>query len=169
MHGNPLTLTGSPVKVGDTAPDFTAVANDMSEFKLSSLKGKCVLISAVPSLDTPVCSRETRRFNEEAAKIDGVRVVTISMDLPFAQSRWCAAEGVKNIQTVSDYRDAAFGESYGLLIKELRLLARCVMVVDTAGKITYVDLVKEVTEEPNYNAALAAAKKVVESQKVAAK
>ncbi len=169
MHGNGLTLTGSPVKVGDAAPDFAAVANDMSEFKLSSLKGKCVLISAVPSLDTPVCHRETRRFNEEAAKLQNVKIVTVSMDLPFAQGRWCAAEGIKNLQTVSDYRDAQFGQAYGLLIKELRLLARCVLVVDPSGKITHMDLVKEVTEEPNYNAALAAAAKAVESQKVAAR
>lgn len=159
MHGKPLTLVGAMAKVGDAAPDFAAVANDLSEFKLSSLKGQTVLISAVPSLDTSVCSRETRRFNEEASKIEGVKIVTVSMDLPFAQTRWCAAEGIKNVVTVSDHRDASFALGYGLLIKELRLLARCVIVVDPLGKITYIDLVKEVSQEPDYDAALAAAKR----------
>ncbi len=159
MHGKGLTLVGNEVKVGDAAPDFVAINNDMSTFKLSSLKGQTVLLSAVPSLDTPVCSRETRRFNEEAAKIEGVKIVTISMDLPFAQTRWCAAEGIKNVVTVSDHRDASFGQAYGLLIKELRLLARSAIVVDPQGKITYIELVKEVTQDPNYDAALAAAKK----------
>jgi thioredoxin-dependent peroxiredoxin len=162
MKGNPLTLTGKAVKAGDPAPDFTAVANDLSEFRLSSLKGKVVIIASVPSLDTSVCSLETRRFNQEAAALgDDVRIVTVSMDLPFAQKRWCGAEGVSRLQTVSDHRDAAFGQSYGVLIKELRLLARAVFVIDRKGTIQYIEIVPELTHEPNYDAALTAARKLV--------
>lgn len=160
MKGNALTLIGNPVKVGDAAPDFVAVANDLSDVKLSSFKGKVVLLSAVPSLDTSVCSLETHKFNEQAIGLgEGVAVLTISMDLPFAQKRWCGAEGIKNVQTISDHREAAFGLGYGVLIKELRLLARSVFVVDRQGKIVYMELVKEITSEPNYEAALAAVKK----------
>ena len=159
MKGNPLTLVGKPAAVGEVAPDFTVVANDLSEVKLSKYRGKIVLIAAVPSLDTSVCSLETRRFNEEAAALgDDVVVLTISMDLPFAQKRWCGAEGVQRVVTLSDHRDASFGLSYGVLIKELRLLARSVFVVAPDGRITYTELVKEISKEPDYAATLAAAK-----------
>lgn len=155
FQGNPLTLSGTVVKVGQTAPDFTAVANDLSPFKLSSLKGKIVIISSVPSLDTPVCSIQTKHFNQDAGTLGpDVAIVTLSMDLPFAQSRWCGAEGVKSLQTVSDHKDAAFGQNYGLLIKELRLLTRAVLVIDKTGKIAYQQIVPEITQEPDYNAAL---------------
>ncbi len=161
FKGNPLTLVGAEVKVGAVAPDFTALNNDLSEFRLSSLKGKVVILSAVPSLDTPVCSLETQRFNQEAAKLgNNVVIVTISMDLPFAQTRWCGAEGVKAVRTVSDHRDAAFGHAFGLLIKELRLLTRAVLVVDAAGKLVYQQLVPEVTSEPDYEAVLEAVRKL---------
>lgn len=162
MKGNPLTLVGNDVRLGQPAPDFTAAANDLSPFTLSSLGGKVVVLSAVPSLDTPVCDLETRRFNEEAATLAaGVEIVTISMDLPFAQKRWCGAAGVTRVRTVSDYRDAAFGQAYGVLIKELRLLARAVFVVDRQGTLRYAQLVKEITTEPDYAAVLAAVKAAV--------
>ncbi len=159
MKGKPLTLIGKEVKVGQKAPDAELVANDLSAVKLSSLcRGKVSIITSVPSLDTPVCDLETRRFNEEAGKLsDDVIILTISMDLPFAQKRWCGAAGVKNVQTLSDHREAAFGKAYGVLIKELRLLARAVFVADKEGVIRYVELVKELGTEPNYEAALKAA------------
>jgi thiol peroxidase len=159
MHGKPLTLTGKLPEVGKPAPDFTALGNDLSEAKLSDYRGKTVLIAAMPSLDTPVCNLETRRFNEEAAELrPDIAVLTISMDLPFAQARWCGAAGVKAVRTLSDHRDASFGTAYGVLIKELRLLARSVFVVDPKGKLTYMELVGELAEQPDYDAALAAAK-----------
>ena len=161
MHGNPLTLLGAEVKVGDSAPEFTALSNDMAPVELSSFRGKTVILTSVPSLDTPVCDVETRRFNEAAEKLgDGVVVLTISMDLPFAQKRWCAAAGISAVQTLSDHRDASFGEAYGLLIKELRLLARAVLVIDKEGIIRHAELVKEIAEEPDYDAAIAAAGKL---------
>ncbi|RPJ38050.1 MAG: thiol peroxidase [Planctomycetaceae bacterium] len=159
FKGSPLTLVGNEVKVGQTAPDVELVANDLSTIRLSSFSGKVRIITSVPSLDTPVCDMETRRFNEEAGRLgDGLIVLTASMDLPFAQKRWCGAAGVKNVQTLSDYRDGSFGKSYGVLIKELRLLARAVFVVDRKGVIRYQELVKEIATEPNYEAALKAAK-----------
>lgn len=159
MKGNPLTLLGKGVKVGNSAPDFEVVANDMSAVTLSSYHGKVCIITSVPSLDTSVCDIETRRFNEEAGKLGSdVAVLTISMDLPFAQKRWCGAAGVKNVQTFSDYRDASFGKAYGVLIKELRLLARAVFVVDKKGVIRYIQIVNETASEPNYEAALNAVK-----------
>ena len=163
FKGNPLTLVGNEVKVGQKAPDAELVANDLAVVKLSSLyAGKVCLLTSVPSLDTPVCDMETRRFNEEAGRLGkDVVVLTVSMDLPFAQKRWCGAAGVQNVQTLSDYRQAAFGKAYGVLIKELRLLARAVFVLDKPGVIRYVELVKEVASEPNYDAALAAAKKLL--------
>jgi thiol peroxidase len=155
FRGNPLTLVGNEVNVGDEAPDFVALANDLSPFKLSSLRGKVCVLSAVPSLDTPVCDAQTRRFNQEAERLGpDVAIVTISMDLPFAQTRWCGVAGVSNVQTLSDHRDASFGTSYGMLIKELRLLARAVHLVDRDGVIRYVQLVQEVTDEPDYEAVL---------------
>ena len=163
FKGNPLTLVGNEVKVGQKAPNAELVANDLAVVKLSSLyAGKVCLLTSVPSLDTPVCDMETRRFNEEAGRLGkDVVVLTVSMDLPFAQKRWCGAAGVQNVQTLSDYRQAAFGKAYGVLIKELRLLARAVFVLDKPGVIRYVELVKEVASEPNYDAALAAAKKLL--------
>lgn len=157
MKGNPLTLLGSEIKVGVMAPDVTLVANDLSEVKLSSFKGKKLIISAVPSLDTPVCDLETKRFNQEAAKLGDVVVLTISKDLPFAQKRWCGAAGATAVKTLSDYR-SNFGETYGVLIKGLNLLARAIFVVDESGKVTYTQLVKEVASEPNYEEVLKAVK-----------
>ena len=161
MKGNPLTLLGEEVKVGQSAPDITLVANDLSEVKLSSFKGKKMIIAAVPSLDTGVCDTETKRFNAEAAKLGpDVVIVTVSTDLPFAQKRWCGAAGVNQVKTLSDHRDVAFGTAYGVLIKGLRILARAIFVVDPKGTVQYIELVKEVTTEPNYPAALEAVKKI---------
>ena len=162
MKGNPLTLLGNEVKVGDVAPDCEVLSNDLSPITLSSFRGKVCIVSSVPSLDTPVCDTETRRFNEEAGRLSSdVAVLTISMDLPFAQKRWCGAAGVTRVQTLSDHRDASFGTSYGVLIKELRLLARAVFVVDRNGIVQYVQLVKEITQEPDYDAVLTAVSKLV--------
>lgn len=155
----PVTLAGTQVQVGEKAPNFTVLANDLSEVTLADSKGKVRLISVVPSLDTGVCDQQTRRFNEEAAKLDNTAVLTISVDLPFAQKRWCASAGIDNVQTLSDHRDLSFGEAYGVVIKELRLLARSVFVVDANDEIVYSEYVNEVTEHPNYEAALEAAKK----------
>lgn len=158
FSGDPVTLIGDEIKVGDQAQDFTVLANDLSERSLSDYKGKIKLISVVPSVDTGVCAQQTKRFNEEADKLDNVHVLTISMDLPFAQTRWCSAEGVKNIDLLSDHRDADFGQKYGVLIEELRLLARAIFVVDENDKVVHVEYVPEVTTHPDYDAALEAAK-----------
>jgi len=154
FHQDPVTLIGNEVKVGDKAPNFTVLSNDLKEVSLDDYKGKVKLISVVPSIDTGVCSEQTKRFNEEADRIDNVRVLTISMDLPFAQQRWCAANGIKNLDTLSDHRDADFGEKYGVLIKELRLLTRAIFVVDAEDNITYVEYVGEVTDHPDYDRVL---------------
>jgi thioredoxin-dependent peroxiredoxin len=161
MKGNPLTLVGNEVKVGQAAPDFVVLDNSLAPVKLSSFRGKtCVLVS-VPSLDTPVCDTESRRFNEEAGRLGpDVVILIISMDLPFAQKRWCGAAGVSKVQTLSDHRDASFGNALGVLIKELRLLARAVFVVDKQGILRYAQLVKEVTKEPDYQDVLDALKKL---------
>jgi thiol peroxidase len=148
--------------VGDKAPDFTVLANDMSEKTLADYAGKVLIIASVPSLDTPVCDMETRRFNNEAAALgDEVTILTLSMDLPFAQARWCGAAGVEAVKTLSDHRDASFGLGWGALVKELRLLTRAVFVVGKDGKVAYVEYLKEITEEPDYASALAAARKLV--------
>jgi len=161
MKGNPVTLIGNEVQVGQSAPDCTLVANDLSEFTLSSLKGKKVILSVVPSLDTAVCDLQTKRFNKEAASLgDDVQVVTISMDLPFAQKRWCGANQSENIITLSDHRDASFGEAYGLLVKGLRLLSRAVFVVDANGVVQYKQIVSDITSEPNYEEVINAIKKL---------
>jgi len=153
MKGNPLTLIGKELKVGDSAPDLEVLDNNLSPVKLSSFRGKICVISSVPSLDTPVCDMETRRFNQEAGKLSAeIQMLTISMDLPFAQKRWCGAAGVDNVITLSDHRNASFGTAYGVLIKELRLLARCVFVVDGEGIIRYIQMVNEISEEPDYDA-----------------
>lgn len=159
FQGNPVTLVGNEVKVGDAAPDFTVLANDLTPVTLSDTKGSVRIISVVPSLDTGVCDQQTRRFNEEAASLEGVQILTISVDLPFSQKRWCGAAGVDRVQTLSDHRDLSFGMAYGVVIKELRLLARSVFVVDKNDKVVYVEYVPEVTQHPNYEAALEAAKK----------
>ena len=162
MQGNPLTVLGKELKVGDKAPDFELLDNDLKTVTLSAFRGKVLVISSVPSLDTPVCDMETRRFNEEAGEFgDSVAVLTVSMDLPFAQKRWCGAAGVERVTTLSDHRDAKFGEAYGVLIKGLRLLARAVFVLDKNGVIQYIQLVKEVTKEPDYEAVIAAVKKLL--------
>ncbi|MGQ9650233.1 MAG: thiol peroxidase [Phycisphaerae bacterium] len=162
FKGGPLTLVGNEVKVGDTAPEATLLANDLSPVQIGSLRGKVLILSCVPSLDTPVCDAQTRKFNQAAAALgNDVEVLTISMDLPFAQKRWCGTAGIDHVRTLSDHRDAAFATAYGLLLKELRLLARAVLVVDKAGKVQYIELVREVTQEPNYETALAAARKLV--------
>lgn len=161
VEGKPLTLLGEERKVGDKTPDFEVLDNDLSPVKFSSFKGKVCIISSVPSLDTSVCDAETRRFNQEAGKLGpDVVILTISMDLPFAQKRWCGAAGVDRVKTLSDHREASFGTSYGVLIKELRLLARVVFVVDREGTIQYVHLVKELTKEPDYEAVLSAVRKL---------
>jgi thiol peroxidase len=161
IHGNPLTLMGEEVKVGAAAPDVELLDNDLNPVKLSSHRGKVLVIASVPSLDTPVCDLETRRFNDEAAHLGAdIEMATISMDLPFAQKRWCGAAGVTRLKTLSDHREAAFGLAYGVLIKELRLLARAVFIVDREGTLQYEQLVKEVTNEPNYEEVLQALGKV---------
>ncbi|MBM4339834.1 MAG: thiol peroxidase [Deltaproteobacteria bacterium] len=161
MRGNPLTLVGNELKTGEMAPDFIALDNNLSPVSLSSFRGKTCILSAVPSLDTPVCDLETRKFNEEASRLgSNIVILTISMDLPFAQKRWCAASGVDKVQTLSDHRDASFGTSYGVLIKELRLLARAVFLVDQKGTLQHIQIVKELTNEPDYEAVLNALKKL---------
>ena len=159
FKGNSMTLLGPELHVNDAAPDFSVVDTGLAAVSLSSYAGKIKIISAVPSLDTPVCDSETRRFNQEAASLPGDAVVlTISLDLPFAQKRWCGAAGIDKVVTLSDYRDRSFGLGYGVLIKELLLLTRAVFVVDAANIIRYIQIVPEVTEEPDYAAVIAAAK-----------
>jgi len=161
FRGNPLTLVGDEVKIGQKAPDFVAIDNNLAPVKLSSYLGNICIISSVISLDTPVCDMQTRKFNEEASRLgQEVVILTLSMDLPFAQKRWCGAAGVDRIQTLSDHRDASFGTSYGVLIKELRLLARAVFVVDRKGLLQYQQVVNEVTNEPDYDAVLKELKKI---------
>jgi thiol peroxidase len=157
MKGNPVTLLGNEVKVGDKAPDFTALAGLGAPVGLGDLKDKVKVFNVVVSVDTPVCDVQTKRFNKEAAGLgDGVEIVTLSMDLPFALKRYCAAEGIDRVKTLSDYQNASFGEAYGVLIKENRLLARSVFVVDKNNKVRHAEIVGEITQEPNYEAALKA-------------
>ena len=159
---NPVTLLGNEVKVGDKAPDFTVLANDLSPVSLKDSEGKIRLFSVVPSLDTGVCDAQTRRFNEAAAELgDNVIIYTVSMDLPFAQKRWCGAAGIDAVQTVSDHREGSFGQAYGVLIESLRLLTRSVFVVDAQGTVTYVEYVPEATDHPNYEAAIEAVKALI--------
>ncbi|MCK4302401.1 MAG: thiol peroxidase [candidate division Zixibacteria bacterium] len=163
MKGEPLTLVGNEVKAGDTAPDFAGLNDKLEPVRLSSFKGKVVVLVSVPSVDTPVCDLETKRFNQEAGKLgNDVVILTLSMDLPFAQARWCAAAGVENVKLLSDHREASFGKAYGVLIKELRLLARTVFVLDRTGTVRYVQYVTEITEEPDYDDVLRAVNKVLE-------
>jgi thiol peroxidase len=162
FKGNPMTLRGEEVKVGDKAPEFKVVDNAMQPATLDSFRGKIKIISSVPSLDTPVCDMETRRFNQEADKMpDNVVVLTISMDLPFAQKRWCAAAGVEKVKTLSDFQGRSFGPAYGVLIKELQLLARAVFIVDDQDVVRYVEIVPEIAKEPDYGRVLEAVKALV--------
>lgn len=163
MKGNPLTLLGPELKAGDKAPDFTVRDLGLQPFKLSDSKGRIRLISVVPSLDTPVCDAQTRRFNEEAAQLgDKVEIITVSVDLPFAQKRWCGAAGIDKIKVVSDYYDRSFSTAYGTLIKELHIDSRAIFVVDDKDVIRYVEYVPEVANHPNYDKVLEAVKKLVE-------
>jgi len=162
FKGNALTLIGNEVKVGDKAPDFSVLGGDLSAITLANYQGKVKVFCLVPSLDTPVCDTEIRHFNKQAAGLgDSVEVLAVSVDLPFAQARWCGDTGSSNVTALSDHRDASLGVAYGALIKELRLLARAVFVVDASNIVRYVEYVKEVTEEPNYEAALDAARAAV--------
>lgn len=154
FQGKPVTLVGQQVNVGDTAPDFTVLSNSLAEKSLLDYKGKVKLISVVPSLDTEICSLQTKRFNEEASKLRDIKILTISMDLPFAQSRWCGAEGIKQVETLSDHRSGDFGRNYGVLIEELRLLARSIFVINESDEITYVEYVEEVGSHPDYDRVL---------------
>ena len=159
FRGNPFTLQGNPVKQGDKAPDFRLLANDLSPRTLDNYKGKTLVLSVVPSLDTGVCDMQTRRFNNEASALgEHVRILTISCDLPFAQARWCGAAGVTQLETLSDHYELSFGMAYGVVIKELRLLTRAIFVVNKAGMITHSQIVPEVSTEVNFDAVLAAVK-----------
>jgi thiol peroxidase len=157
MKGNPLTLVGPELKIGDNAPDFKVIDSSLKEFTLNSFIGKVKLFSTTPSLDTPVCDAQVRRFNEEAGKLsEKVVIANISMDLPFAIARFCQAKNINKVVTLSDHRDASFGNAYGVLIKELRLLSRAIFIVDLSNKIRYIEILKEVTNHPDYDKALEA-------------
>jgi thiol peroxidase len=164
LKGKPFTLLGPELKVGDKAPDFVAVGKDLKPVTLADTKDKIRVFSVVPSLDTPVCDAQTRRFNQEAANLPGVGVYTISMDLPFAQSRWCAAASVDKVIMLSDHKDASFGSHYGTLIKELRLDSRAIFVVDEEDTIRYIEYVREVATHPSYDAALEATRKLTNAK-----
>lgn len=160
LRGNPMTLVGPELKSGDKAPDFSAVDDKLQPVSLERTGRNIRIFSVVPSLDTPVCDAQTRRFNEEAAGLPNVDIYTISMDLPFAQKRWCGAYGVDRVKMVSDHRAASFGENYGTLIKELRIESRAIFVLDKDNTVRHVEYVKEVGEHPNYEAALSVAKRL---------
>jgi len=162
FKGNPMTLIGPAVKAGSEPPHFTLTANDLSDLKCDAYRGKVLVISVVPSLDTPVCAVQTRTFNQKATQLSqDVVVLTVSMDLPFAQKRFCGAEGIERVVTASDYKHRSFGPAFGVVIKELGLLTRAVFVLDRKGKVVHAEYVGEVTHEPNYDAALAAVKSVM--------
>jgi thiol peroxidase len=158
LKGNPLTLVGPELKVGDTAPDFTLTDNGLKAVTLHDTGNGVRIISVVPSLDTPVCDAQTKHFNEAAAGLPGVDILTVSMDLPFAQKRWCGAFGVDKVKMLSDHKDASFGSNYGTLIKELRIESRAIFVLDKNNKVVHAEYVKEVADFPNYETALAAAR-----------
>ncbi len=167
LKGNPVTLEGAEIKPGDDAPDFTAIDNGLQPVSLAAARGKVVILSAVPSLDTAVCDTETRRFNEEASGLgEGIEVWTISGDLPFAQKRWCGAAGVDRVKTISDFRNHAFGKNYGVQIKDgplAGLTTRAVFVVGKDGKVKHAEYVSDITHEPDYEAALKAAREAAEA------
>lgn len=164
FQGKPVTLVGPEIKVGQKAPGFRLLAIDMSEVSLSDSSGKVRVLSVVTSLDTPVCDLQTQRFEEEAGRFPNVTLYTISMDLPFAQARYCGAHNIKNLQTLSDHRDASFGIAYGVLIKELRLLSRAIFIIDRHDTVRYVEYVREIAEYPHYNKAVEVLKNVEGSQ-----
>lgn len=160
--GDKVNLTGTPIKIGDKAPSFKATFTDLSEFDSSNLKDRVVIYSVVPSIDTKVCSLQTQRFNEEAAKLDDdIRVVTVSLDLPFAQERFCGAHGIEQAMIVSDFKNREFGKNYGFYMENIGLLARGIVVVDKDGIVQYVEYVPEVTNEVDFDKALEEAKKLV--------
>ncbi len=161
LKGTPLTLIGPELKVGDRAPDFECVDTALKPVRLADTGGKVRIFSVVPSLDTPVCDAQTKRFNDEAARLANLEVYTVSMDLPFAQKRWCGNFGVDHVKMLSDHRDASFGKNWGTLIKELRIESRAVFVVDPEGVIRYVQYVPEVTDFPDFEAALQAARSLL--------
>ncbi len=163
MRGNPLTLIGPELKPGDKAPDFKLVDNGLKYVTLADTGQNVRIISVVPSLDTPVCDAQTKRFNEEAAKLPGVDILTVSMDLPFAQKRWCGAFGVDKVKMLSDHRDGSFGSNYGTLIKDLRIESRAIFVLDKNNTIRHAEYVKEVADYPNYDTALDAARTAASS------
>lgn len=163
MKGNPLTLIGPELKPGDKAPDFSLVDNGLKPVTLKDTGNHVRIISVVPSLDTPVCDAQTKRFNEEAAKLPGVDILTVSMDLPFAQKRWCGAFGVDKVKMLSDHKDGSFGSNYGTLIKEHRIESRAIFVLDGDNKVRHAEYVKEVADFPNYEAALSAARSAQEA------
>jgi thioredoxin-dependent peroxiredoxin len=158
LKGNPLTLIGPELKPGDAAPDFAAVDNSLKPVTLAATGRHVRIFSVVPSLDTPVCDAQTKKFNDEALKLPDIDVYTVSMDLPFAQKRWCGAFGVDNVKMLSDHKDGSFGSHYGTLIKELRIESRAIFVIDRENRVRYVEYVREVADFPNYEAALSAAR-----------
>ena len=162
MRGNPLTVLGPELKPGDKAPDFEVVGDGLKPVNLANTGQAVRIFSVVPSLDTPVCDAQTKRFNEEAAKLPGVEIYTISMDLPFAQKRWCGAFGIDKVKMLSDHRTGSFGERYGTLIKDLRIESRAIFVVDKDNTLKHVEYVKEVAEHPNYDAALNAVRSLIQ-------
>ncbi|MBI5640035.1 MAG: thiol peroxidase [Nitrospirae bacterium] len=160
VKGNPLTLLGPALRVGDKAPDFTVLDGELKEKSPGDFSGKVKVISVTPSLDTPVCDLQARRFNEEAAKLpEDVVILNISMDLPFAISRFCTSAGIDRVRAFSDHRDASFGNNYGVLIRELRLLARSIFIIGKDDVIRYIEIVPELTNQPDYEKALEALKK----------
>jgi len=162
FKGQPMTLVGPELKPGDKAPEFTIIDQSLQPVSLKDYAGKVILLSVVPSLDTGICSAQTKRFNEEAAKLpEDVAVLTVSMDLPFAQARFCGAENIDRVKVLSDHRDASFAQAYGTLVKELRLECRAIFVIDRDGVIRYVEYVPEIASHPNYDAALEAVRKLV--------
>ena len=158
MRGNPMTLVGPELKAGDAAPDFNVVDSGLKPVTLADTAGHVRIVSVVPSLDTPVCDAQTKRFNEAAASLPGIDILTVSMDLPFAQKRWCGAFAVDKVKMLSDHKDASFGSNYGTLIKELRIESRAIFVIDRNNRVSYAEYVKEVADHPNYEAALEAAR-----------
>jgi thioredoxin-dependent peroxiredoxin len=158
LRGNPLTVLGPELKAGEKAPEFQAVDDSLKPVTLESTGKSVRIFSVVPSLDTPVCDAQTKRFNDEAGKLPNVSIYTFSMDLPFAQKRWCGAFGVDHVKMVSDHRSGSFGEHYGTLIKDLRIMSRAIFVVDQSNTLRHVEYVKEVADHPNYDAALGVAK-----------
>jgi thiol peroxidase len=158
MRGKPLTLVGPELKAGDAAPDFNVVDGALKPVTLADTAGHVRIVSVVPSLDTPVCDAQTKRFNDAASSLPGVDILTVSMDLPFAQKRWCGAFAVDNVKMLSDHKDASFGINYGTLIKELRIESRAIFVIDRNNRVCHVEYVKEVADHPDYETALRAAR-----------